>query len=54
MADLPAWARWAASGGAGPWTLGIEEEVMLLDETWGSLANRADDLLAAAPPLLAR
>ena len=54
MAETPAWARWAASAGAGHWTVGIEEEVMLLDDPWGSLANRADDVLAAAPPGLAR
>jgi carboxylate-amine ligase len=54
VAELPAWARWAAGAGAGPWTVGIEEEVMLIDDVWGSLANRADELLAAAPAHLAR
>jgi carboxylate-amine ligase len=50
-AELPAWARWAASAGAGPWTVGIEEKVMVLDGVLGELANRADDVLAAPPPL---
>jgi glutamate---cysteine ligase / carboxylate-amine ligase len=54
MAEVPAWARWNASAEAGSWTVGIEEEVMLIDDASGSLVNRADDVLAAAPPHLAR
>lgn len=52
VAELPAWARWAPSAGA--WTVGIEEEVMLLDDVLGWLANRADEVLLAAPRPLAR
>ncbi|HEV2999201.1 MAG TPA: YbdK family carboxylate-amine ligase [Solirubrobacteraceae bacterium] len=41
------WARWPA--GAPPWTVGIEEEVMLLDpETW-ALAQCVEDVLDALP-----
>jgi carboxylate-amine ligase len=54
MAELPTWARWAASAGAVPWTVAIEEDVMLLADGRGTLANRADEVLAAAPPPLAR
>ncbi len=47
---LPAWARWNPAAAELPWTVGVEEEVMLLDpETW-SVANRIDDVLAALPP----
>ena len=41
------WARWPRD--AQPWTVGIEEEVMLLDpETWG-LAQRVEEVLDALP-----
>ena len=53
MAELPAWARWSEAGGSRPWTVGIEEEVMLLDDTTWSVANRFDDVLAAVPEWLA-
>ncbi len=46
---LPAWARWNPDAAARPWSLGVEEEVMLLDpDTW-RLAYRIDDVLAALP-----
>lgn len=53
MREFPAWARWAGSAG-GPWTVGIEEEVMLLDDAHASLASRAEEVIAAAPPRLGR
>src|SRR3954451_7498485 len=31
MTKLPAWARWNEAAADTPWTVGIEEEVMLLD-----------------------
>ena len=45
------WAKW--SGGPRPYTLGIEEEVMLLDpqRNW-ALAQRIDDVLEALPDSL--
>jgi glutamate---cysteine ligase / carboxylate-amine ligase len=50
----PAWARWSGGAAVSPWTVGIEEEVMLLDpETW-SVANRIEDVLDALPPAVGR
>jgi carboxylate-amine ligase len=52
-AGLPEWAHWNADPERPAWTVGIEEEVMLLDpETW-SLAHRIDDLLPELSPKLA-
>ena len=31
VSDLPAWARWSPVAASMPWTIGVEEEVMLLD-----------------------
>jgi carboxylate-amine ligase len=54
MAEPPArrdsWARWAQAGADRPWTVGVEEEVMLLDPSDWSVANRVDDALAVLPP----
>jgi glutamate---cysteine ligase / carboxylate-amine ligase len=45
MSSVPAWADWQADDARPAWTVGIEEEVMLLDpESW-ALAHRLDDLL---------
>jgi glutamate---cysteine ligase / carboxylate-amine ligase len=43
---LPAWAEWNADA-AGAWTVGIEEEVMLLSPGSWELASRIDDVLPA-------
>lgn len=43
---LPAWARWSA--GVGPWTLGVEEELILVDAGTGAAANRISAVLAGA------
>jgi glutamate---cysteine ligase / carboxylate-amine ligase len=51
--SIPDWARWSASAAERPWTIGIEEEVMLLEPCTWSLANRIDDVLAALPPEVA-
>jgi carboxylate-amine ligase len=51
--SIPDWARWSASAAERPWTVGIEEEVMLLEPRTWSLANRIDDVLAALPPEVA-
>ncbi len=46
---MPAWADWNPSA---PYSVGIEEEAMLLDpETW-SLAQRIDDVLPRLPAVL--
>jgi glutamate---cysteine ligase / carboxylate-amine ligase len=50
---VPDWARWSATAAGRPWTVGIEEEVMLLEPLTWSLANRIDDVLAALPPEVA-
>jgi glutamate---cysteine ligase / carboxylate-amine ligase len=42
---LPAWSRWEADPDRPAWTVGIEEEVMLLDPADWSLAHRIDTLL---------
>jgi carboxylate-amine ligase len=40
-----AWSQWAP-GGLTPWTVGVEEEVMLLDPSEWSLASRADAVIS--------
>ncbi|HEY5318130.1 MAG TPA: YbdK family carboxylate-amine ligase [Solirubrobacteraceae bacterium] len=47
---LAGWAEWGAST---PYTIGIEEEVMLLDPHDWSLAQRIDDVLPRLTPELA-
>jgi carboxylate-amine ligase len=46
------WATWSPAAAERPWTVGIEEEVLLLDPGDWSPANRVDDVLAALPPHL--
>ena len=50
---LPAWARWKADPARPAWTVGLEEEVMLLDPEDWTLAHRIDDLLPKLSPDLA-
>src|SRR5215207_8834268 len=47
MNRLPAWACWNTAVADAPWTVGVEEEVMLLDPRDWSLASRIDDVLPA-------
>ena len=47
MNVLPGWAHWNPSTAAAPWTVGMEEEVMLVDPDDWSLASRIDDVLPA-------
>jgi carboxylate-amine ligase len=47
--DLPAWAEWSPSR---PYTVGIEEEVMVLDPADWSLAPRSDHILPRLTPSL--
>jgi carboxylate-amine ligase len=53
-AEPPAaeWAEWAGQHDCGPYSLGVEEEVMLVEPGDWSLAYRIDDVLAAADPAL--
>jgi carboxylate-amine ligase len=46
---LPDWAAWAGPHEAGPYTVGIEEEVMLLDQLTWALAHRIDSVLPRLP-----
>jgi glutamate---cysteine ligase / carboxylate-amine ligase len=46
---LPAWAAWAPAHELGPYTVGIEEEVMLLDQLTWALAHRIDSVLPRLP-----
>jgi carboxylate-amine ligase len=45
MNGLPTWAAWNPAAASAPWTIGIEEEVMLLDPSDWALASRVDDVL---------
>lgn len=49
----PRWATWNESAAARAWTVGVEEEVMLLEPSDWSLAHRADELLPRFPTSLA-
>ncbi|MCD6727384.1 MAG: YbdK family carboxylate-amine ligase [Solirubrobacteraceae bacterium] len=50
---LPAWAWWSARARERAWTVGVEEEVMLLDARTWLPANRVEDVLAALAPSMA-
>ena len=50
---LPRWASWNPVGAERPWTVGIEEELMLLEPRGWTLANRIDDVLASLPAAVA-
>src|SRR5215218_270580 len=53
FATVPAWAHWNPVAAERPWTVGVEDEVMLLDaETW-SPANRIHEVLDALPASVA-
>src|SRR4051794_17540204 len=43
------WSDWNPVGAEAPWTVGIEEEVMLLEPRDWSLTSRSDEVLAALP-----
>ncbi|HEX5617416.1 MAG TPA: YbdK family carboxylate-amine ligase [Solirubrobacteraceae bacterium] len=48
-----AWASWSPDAAAAPWTVGVEEEVMLVSpQTWLPV-SRCEDVLAALPEDLA-
>jgi carboxylate-amine ligase len=46
---LPAWSSWAEPHELGAYTVGIEEEVMLLDQLTWALAHRIDSVLPRLP-----
>jgi carboxylate-amine ligase len=43
------WADWSPAGAEAPWTVGIEEEVMLLEPRDWSLTSRSEEVLAGLP-----
>jgi len=45
VSTLPDWAHWNPAAAEAPWTVGLEEEVMLLDPRDWTLASRIDDVL---------
>ena len=45
----PAWSVWASSREPGAYTLGVEEEAMLLDPRTWALAHRIEELLPRLP-----
>jgi carboxylate-amine ligase len=49
MSDAAHWADWSAAGREAPWTVGIEEEVMLLEPRGWHLTSRSEEVLAALP-----
>src|SRR5690349_16517603 len=51
-AVLPEWAQWRPNPDLDPWTVGLEEEIMLLERD-GSPAWRSEDVLSALPEELA-
>ena len=44
------WAAWNPAGAEAPWTVGVEEEVMLLDPVTWMPASRSEEVLAALHP----
>ncbi len=53
IAREPAWAAWDERSAGAPWTIGIEEEVMLLDPRTWALTAQIDNLLPALTDALA-
>jgi carboxylate-amine ligase len=53
MSERSPWARWNPTAAEHPWSVGVEEEVMLLDARTRSIANRVEEVLAALPAELA-
>src|SRR5215217_4645663 len=49
----PEWTRWPAAPLVGDWSVGAEEEVMLLSPDGWQLAQAIDDVLPALSPELA-
>ena len=53
MTSLPAWSAWQSDSPSSAFTIGIEEEFMLLDPRDWSLAFRSDEVIAGLGPELA-
>jgi carboxylate-amine ligase len=50
MTSLPSWSAWQSHSRSSAFTIGIEEEFMLLDPRDWSLASRSDEVLAGLGP----
>jgi carboxylate-amine ligase len=50
---MPAWAAWRPEAAEAPWTVGLEEEVMLVTPGDWLPASRCEDVLAALPDTFA-
>jgi glutamate---cysteine ligase / carboxylate-amine ligase len=50
---LPDWSAWSPAGAEAPWTVGVEEEIILLDPGSGGPSSRSDDVLHSLPEDLA-
>jgi carboxylate-amine ligase len=50
---IPAWADWPAAASETPYTLGVEEEVMMLEPHSWALAHAIDSVLPTLSPTLA-
>ena len=46
------WADWSDAGREAPWTVGIEEEVMLLEPNGWTLTSRSEEVLEALPTIM--
>ena len=51
--DGAGWARWSPAGALRPWTVGVEEEALLLDAATGGVVNGVDEVLERLAPALA-
>src|SRR4051794_37352585 len=52
MKALPRWAAWSPAAAERPWTVGLEEEVMLVDPETLAPAGVSGEVLAALPAKL--
>ena len=43
------WADWSDAGREAPWTVGVEEEIMLLEPNAWNLTSRSEEVLAVLP-----
>jgi len=53
MTQAGHWADWNHVGAEAPWTVGIEEEVMLLEPNTWNLTSRSEEVLAELPAAMA-
>jgi hypothetical protein len=49
LRQLPPWALWNPAAAVTPWSVGVEEEVALVDARDGRIANRTEGVLPLLP-----